>query len=92
MASRQFRCCCIQTLSSGKPGSACCRAFAFRESELPSHFASCDSTSLLFAQNDFALADELIVQPKAIFIGSAFETWPRGAAQQANAGRRLKNI
>jgi hypothetical protein len=47
---------------------------------------------LFFAKDDFALAYELIVKPDAILVGGALEAESWRAAQQAHAGRGLKNI
>ena len=47
---------------------------------------------LFFAQDDFALADELVVQPQAIFVRSRFASRTRRAAEQAHAGWGLKNV
>jgi hypothetical protein len=47
---------------------------------------------LFFAEDDFALANELIVQPKAVFVGGALEADAWRAAQQAHTCRGLKNI
>jgi hypothetical protein len=46
----------------------------------------------LFAQNDFALADELVVQPQAVLICGRFASGARRAAKQPHAGGRLKNV
>jgi hypothetical protein len=48
--------------------------------------------ALFFAEDDFALAYQLIVEPDAILVGGAFEAESRRAAQQAHAGWSLKNI
>jgi len=46
----------------------------------------------LFAQNDFALAHELVVQPQAVLIRGRFASGARRAAKQPHAGGRLKNV
>src|ERR1700731_165450 len=46
----------------------------------------------LFAQDDLAMADELIVQPQAVLVRGRFASGARGAAEQPHAGRRLKNV
>jgi len=38
------------------------------------------------------VAHELVVQPQAILIGGRFAAGARRAAEQAHAGRRLKNV
>ncbi len=38
------------------------------------------------------MAHELVVQPQAVFIGGCFAARTRRAAEQAHAGRRLKNV
>jgi|SRR5208282_1443905 len=48
--------------------------------------------ALLLAEDDFALADELIVEPETILVGGALEADAGRAAQQAHACRGLKNI
>jgi hypothetical protein len=47
---------------------------------------------LFFAENDLALPHQLIVEPEAILVGSAFEADAGRAAQQAHACRGLKDI
>jgi hypothetical protein len=47
---------------------------------------------LFFAQNHFALAHQLVVQPQAIFIGCCFASGARRAAEETHAGRSLENI
>jgi hypothetical protein len=47
---------------------------------------------LFFAEDDFALADELVVEPKAVLVGGALQTDTGRAAQQPHACRGLKNI
>ncbi len=47
---------------------------------------------LLFAQNHFALAHQLVVQPQAIFIRCRFASRARRAAEQPHACRGLKNV
>jgi hypothetical protein len=47
---------------------------------------------LFFAEDNFALADELVVEPKAVLVGSALQTDAGRAAQQAHACRGLENI
>src|SRR5467141_1783862 len=46
----------------------------------------------LFAQDDFAVPHELIVQPQAVLVGGRLASGARGAAEQPHAGRRLKNV
>jgi hypothetical protein len=46
----------------------------------------------LFAQDDFAVAHELVVQPQAVFVRGRFASGARRAAEQPHAGRRLKNV
>src|ERR1700756_3805993 len=50
------------------------------------------SIRLLFAEYDFSLADELVVQPEAVFVCGPFTSGARRAAEQAHSGRCLKNI
>jgi hypothetical protein len=45
-----------------------------------------------FAQDDFALAHELVVQPHAVLIRGRFASGARRAAEQPHAGRRLINV
>jgi len=47
---------------------------------------------LFVPEDDFALADELVVEPEAIFVGGGFRAWPRRAAEQTNAGGRLEDV
>jgi hypothetical protein len=47
---------------------------------------------LLFAENDFALADELVVEPEAVLVGGCFEDDARRAAQKAHACRGLEDV
>src|SRR5216110_1623198 len=47
---------------------------------------------LLFSQDDFAVAHELIVQPQTVLVRGRFATGARRAAEQPHAGRRLKNV
>jgi hypothetical protein len=47
---------------------------------------------LFFAEDDFTLADELIVEPQAVFVGGTFEAGAWRAAEEADARGRLKNI
>jgi hypothetical protein len=47
---------------------------------------------LFLAENDFALAHKLIVEPEPVFVGGSFEADAGRAAQKAHAGRRLKNV
>jgi hypothetical protein len=47
---------------------------------------------LFFAQDDFALAYELVVQPQAVFVGGRLAPRARRTAEQAHASRRLKNV
>jgi hypothetical protein len=47
---------------------------------------------LFFAKDDFALADQLIVEPETVLVGGALESDAGRAAQQAYACRGLKNI
>jgi hypothetical protein len=46
----------------------------------------------LFAQDDFAVAHELIVQPQTVLVRGRFVSGARRAAEQPHAGRCLKNI
>jgi hypothetical protein len=46
----------------------------------------------LFAQDDFAVAHELVVQPQAVLVRGRFASRTRRAAEQAHAGGRLKNV
>ena len=48
--------------------------------------------ALFFAEDDFALAYELIIEPDAILVGGALEAESGRAAQQAHASGGLKNI
>lgn len=47
---------------------------------------------LFFAENHFALAHKLVVEPQAVFVGCCFAAGARRAAHQANPRGRLKNI
>jgi hypothetical protein len=47
---------------------------------------------LLLAKDDFALADELVVEPETVLIGGALEAHAGRAAQKAHACRGLKNV
>jgi hypothetical protein len=59
-------------------GGLCCRALF--------------SGALFFAEDDFALAYELIVEPDTILVSGALEAESGRAAQQAHTGGGLKNI
>jgi hypothetical protein len=48
--------------------------------------------ALFFAEDDFALAYELIVEPDTILVGGALEAEAWRAAQQAHTGGGLKNV
>jgi hypothetical protein len=61
-----------------EPGSSSCRVFSFR--------------LLLLAEDDFALANELIVEPEAVFVGGSLEAGARRAAEKAHSRGRLKDI
>ena len=47
---------------------------------------------LLVAEEDFAAADELVVDPDAVFVADGFRTEARGASLQTHSGRRLENV
>jgi hypothetical protein len=47
---------------------------------------------LFFSEDDFALADELVVEPHTIFVGGALKTDTRRPAEQSHACRGLENI
>lgn len=47
---------------------------------------------LFFAQDDFAVAHQLVVQPQAVFVRGRFASGARRAAEQPHAGGRLKNV
>jgi hypothetical protein len=47
---------------------------------------------LFFAQNDFAMADRLIVHPKTIFVRAGVYAGTRGAALELAPLRRLKDV
>src|SRR6266404_2585570 len=51
-----------------------------------------DFGSLFFAEDDFAVTDELVVQPQLVFVGGRFAAWAWRAAEQAHARGRLKNV
>jgi hypothetical protein len=51
-----------------------------------------DYQKLFFAQDHFALAHELVVQPQTVFIGGRFASGPRRAAKEPHSRRSLKNI
>src|SRR5260370_28422220 len=44
------------------------------------------------AQDDFAVAYQLVVQPQTVFICCRLAAWTRRTTEQAHAGRCLKNI
>jgi len=46
----------------------------------------------VFAQNDFALAYQLVVEPQTIFVGGSFAAGAGRPAEQPHAGWRLKNV
>jgi hypothetical protein len=48
--------------------------------------------ALFFAENDFALTYELIVEPDTILVGGSLEAEAGRAAQQAHACGGLKNV
>ena len=50
------------------------------------------SANLFFAENHFAVAYELIVQPQAVLVGGRFASWAWRAAEQAHTGGGLKNV
>jgi hypothetical protein len=47
---------------------------------------------LFFAEDNFALADELVVEPETVLVCGALQTDTGRAAQQAHACRGLKNV
>ncbi len=47
---------------------------------------------LFFAEDDFAVADELVVEPQAIFEGGSFDAGAGGSAQEAHACGGLKYV
>jgi hypothetical protein len=47
---------------------------------------------LFFAEDDFALANELIVEPEAVLVSRAFQAGAGWAAQKAHACRGLKDV
>lgn len=47
---------------------------------------------LLLAEDHFALAHQLIVEPKSVFIGRGFAAGAWRSAEEADACRRLKNV
>lgn len=47
---------------------------------------------LFFAQDDFALPHELVVQPQSVFVRGRFASGTRRATEQPHAGRSLKNV
>ncbi len=47
---------------------------------------------LLVAEEDFAAADELVVDPDAVFVADGFRTGARGTGLQAHSGGRLENV
>lgn len=44
------------------------------------------------AEDDFALAHQLIIEPEPVFIGGGLQARARWAAQKAHAGRSLENV
>ena len=76
----------MRSFLPGRGIQACSRvpAFSFAEAFL--------CTRLLVAENDFAVAYELVVEPEAILEGCGFEAGSWWTAEQANAGRRLEDI
>jgi hypothetical protein len=47
---------------------------------------------LLVAEEDFAAADELVVDPDAVLVADGFRTGARGTSLQAHSGRRLEHV
>jgi len=47
---------------------------------------------LLVAEEDFAAADELVVDPDAVFVADGFRTGARGTSLQAHSGRGLEHV
>jgi hypothetical protein len=47
---------------------------------------------LFLAEDDFTLADKLVVQPNTVFVGGALKTDPGRPAEQSHACRSLENI
>lgn len=47
---------------------------------------------LFVSHDDFAMADELVVEPEAVLISRGFGARARRAAQQADAGGNLENV
>ena len=47
---------------------------------------------LFFPEDHFAVANELVVQPKLVFVGGRFAARTWRAAEETHAGGRLKNI
>jgi len=54
--------------------------------------ALCFQRRLFFAQNDFAMANELVVQPEAVLVRRRFASGARRTAEQAHPRGGLKNI
>src|SRR5437016_8426573 len=47
---------------------------------------------LLLAEDHFALAHQLVVEPEAVFVGRGFAAGARRSAEQADSRGRLKNV
>jgi hypothetical protein len=47
---------------------------------------------LLFAENDFAVTYQLVVEPETILEGGGFDPGPSGATEQAHTGGSLKHV
>jgi hypothetical protein len=58
------------------------------DTRLPAHLFS----DLFLSKDDFAVAHQLVVQPKAVLIRGRLASGARRATEQAHAGGRLKDI
>jgi hypothetical protein len=55
-------------------------------------FFARDFFQLLLAEDDFTLADKLVVEPEAVLVGGGFEANAGRTAQQAHSCGSLKNV
>src|SRR6059058_1616244 len=58
----------------------------------PLRYGESEPAFLLLAEDHFALAHQLVVEPEAVFVGRGFAAGARRSAEQADSRGRLKNV
>ena len=77
------------------PGCSIVRWSLFRGSSKrrqPLRYGESEPAFLLLAEDHFALAHQLVVEPEAVFVGRGFAAGARRSAEQADSRGRLKNV